>query len=513
MIKRTVFLILLLVLPIALFGFHDLAMNGDSVATLDIFEQLQLSGYFDSDTQAIGTIYLDLNNNGVIDPTDGMMMWGHLYDGSWMDVDEIVNGFYEESDTEAPFFSCNIIYKAVDTGGSDQVVGHFLPLSTGYSISGQITYPSNAEGLLVIAMASSHQDGFNVGDITDSGSNYFIGIPDSLINQYWYIFVMDIASAFPNQIEPMFIDSIYVDGAENIDLALFDSDSSCIKGQLKDDLGSSLPDDINIQIMGVWFDIPNLVTGTNFIRTAGGNGDYSGLIHYGAVNSWSVSAGLEELYPHYLIPNEVDTVLSAPQETLQIDLVAYRTDTDIRGTVYLDDIPVDYIQIITECSLGVNHTRSYSDGHYILFVSSSADSYQVYVNEEDIPENGHVEEGEQTVVPGATGVDFHIYSTGIEEKLQQPDFLVRFLPNIPNPFCDRTTITLETNYRTEGELSIYDVTGKCVKTFVRGEFKKGIHRFVWDGRDNNGTLIPSGVYFSKLQTDKLSKSLKLIHFR
>ncbi|TES90503.1 MAG: T9SS type A sorting domain-containing protein [Candidatus Cloacimonadota bacterium] len=512
MIKKSIISIAFLILPVALFGFHGFTANGDSVITLYVNEPIVLSGYFDSDTHAIGTIYLDLNNNGVIDPTDQMMMWGSFYDGSWMDVDEIVNGFYTESDSEGPPFSFDVIYQVEDTGGSDQIIGHFLPLSTGYSISGQITYPSNAEGLLIMATPSSPGE-FMLGDFTDSGGNYFIGIPDSLINQYWYVFAMDIASAFPDYLGPLMQDSVYVTGAQTVDLALIDSDLSCIRGRLQDDLGAALPDDIAIEIMGAWFDGVNFVMATNSIRTVGGNGNYAGLLNYGVVNFWTIGTMLDELYPLYLSPPSIDTTFSAPQETLLIDITAYRADSDIRGIVYLDDVPVDYIEIDGVCPLGSNYTKSYSDGHYGLFVSSVPDSYDVFVSPDDIPVGGYVAEDTQTVVPGASGVDFHIYTTGIAEHLKPTNPVVKLLPNNPNPFNNKTTIVFETNSKTEGELSIYDITGKLVKTLERGEFKKGINRFVWDGRDDNKRLVSSGVYFYKLQTERIAESQKLIYIR
>ena len=62
---------------------------------------------------------------------------------------------------------------------------------------------------------------------------------------------------------------------------------------------------------------------------------------------------------------------------------------------------------------------------------------------------------------------------------------------------------LEVVYRVpcEGEvvLEVYDVSGRRVRELVRGDVARGEHRLEWDGRDGEGRLLSSGVYFVSLE--------------
>jgi flagellar hook assembly protein FlgD len=44
-------------------------------------------------------------------------------------------------------------------------------------------------------------------------------------------------------------------------------------------------------------------------------------------------------------------------------------------------------------------------------------------------------------------------------------------------------------------LRLYDVSGRLVRTLVRGPMAAGVHRATWDGRDDGGRSVGSGVYF------------------
>jgi hypothetical protein len=74
--------------------------------------------------------------------------------------------------------------------------------------------------------------------------------------------------------------------------------------------------------------------------------------------------------------------------------------------------------------------------------------------------------------------------------------------NYPNPFNPETTISfqLPTNGgNTRGvNLAIYDISGKLVKTLINGEKEPGYHSVVWDGKNETGNEVSSGVYFYKI---------------
>jgi hypothetical protein len=74
------------------------------------------------------------------------------------------------------------------------------------------------------------------------------------------------------------------------------------------------------------------------------------------------------------------------------------------------------------------------------------------------------------------------------------------LQTYPNPFNPSTTISFELPGPTSVSLAVYDVSGRLVKVVLSREMlSRGRHERVWNGRDIRGRLVPSGIYFSRLQ--------------
>lgn len=70
--------------------------------------------------------------------------------------------------------------------------------------------------------------------------------------------------------------------------------------------------------------------------------------------------------------------------------------------------------------------------------------------------------------------------------------------NTPNPFNPSTTITFSLPESAPVTLAIYDVNGRMVRTLVSGERAAGLHEVVWNGMDDNGRAVASGVYVYRL---------------
>ncbi len=68
----------------------------------------------------------------------------------------------------------------------------------------------------------------------------------------------------------------------------------------------------------------------------------------------------------------------------------------------------------------------------------------------------------------------------------------------PNPFNPRTKIAFEIPRAGTVKLAIHDVRGRRVATLIDGELAVGLHEVLWDGVDNAGRAVASGVYFSRL---------------
>jgi hypothetical protein len=82
--------------------------------------------------------------------------------------------------------------------------------------------------------------------------------------------------------------------------------------------------------------------------------------------------------------------------------------------------------------------------------------------------------------------------------------------NVPNPFRPATTIGWTAPVAgTRVKLLIYDVAGRLVRTLVDGESATGRQVAAWDGRDAEGRLVTSGIYFVRLSVDGRSATRKL----
>jgi beta propeller repeat protein len=73
-------------------------------------------------------------------------------------------------------------------------------------------------------------------------------------------------------------------------------------------------------------------------------------------------------------------------------------------------------------------------------------------------------------------------------------------PSHPNPFNPRTTVSYSVPVPGAVELRVYDVRGSLVRTLVDEAVAAGLHAVTWDGRDDRGASVGSGVYFVRLSS-------------
>jgi len=89
--------------------------------------------------------------------------------------------------------------------------------------------------------------------------------------------------------------------------------------------------------------------------------------------------------------------------------------------------------------------------------------------------------------------------------------------NYPNPFNPSTTIRFDVPQLEDAftgvQLNIFDVTGRKVHTLVNGQVQAGSYKIKWNGLNDSGIQVPSGVYLYILQTNEFSASKKLILLR
>jgi len=83
------------------------------------------------------------------------------------------------------------------------------------------------------------------------------------------------------------------------------------------------------------------------------------------------------------------------------------------------------------------------------------------------------------------------------------------LGNYPNPFNATTTISYSLPQNAEVNLVIYNVAGQKVRTVIEGNQSAGIHSLVWDGRNDSGQPVASGIYFYRLKAGELTSTRRM----
>ncbi|MCD4817741.1 MAG: T9SS type A sorting domain-containing protein [Candidatus Cloacimonetes bacterium] len=87
------------------------------------------------------------------------------------------------------------------------------------------------------------------------------------------------------------------------------------------------------------------------------------------------------------------------------------------------------------------------------------------------------------------------------------------LHNYPNPFNPETIISFSIPRDSKVSLFIYNIKGQKIRMLLDRDFETGMHKIVWNGKNNQNKLVGSGVYFYKLnvngKTEKINKCILL----
>ena len=104
----------------------------------------------------------------------------------------------------------------------------------------------------------------------------------------------------------------------------------------------------------------------------------------------------------------------------------------------------------------------------------------------------------------AVGVSGSIYAfygtvTGVEEKREEIPAVFALEQNFPNPFNPTTTIRYSLPKESTVKLSVYNLLGQEVASLRNDVQGAGQHDVVWNGRNDTGSPVATGVYFYRLE--------------
>ncbi len=151
--------------------------------------------------------------------------------------------------------------------------------------------------------------------------------------------------------------------------------------------------------------------------------------------------------------------------------------------------------------------------------------YNVYLDDELIAENISETEYQLTdITPNVThtiGVSA-VYNDSEESEIITTEYSYvgnsndtvnyrnELVGNYPNPFNPKTNIKFTTAENAQVNVKIYNAKGQLIKNLVNGNLEKGVHNIVWNGKDNAGKNVSSGIYFYKISMPDYQKTKKML---
>lgn len=83
-------------------------------------------------------------------------------------------------------------------------------------------------------------------------------------------------------------------------------------------------------------------------------------------------------------------------------------------------------------------------------------------------------------------------------------------PNYPNPFNPTTTIQYDLPEQARVRITVYNMVGQVVRTLVDRQVSPGQHETIWDGRDDSGRPVSSGLYLYRMTARDFTQSRKML---
>jgi len=112
----------------------------------------------------------------------------------------------------------------------------------------------------------------------------------------------------------------------------------------------------------------------------------------------------------------------------------------------------------------------------------------------------------------AVPVTLHVTDfSGVADRLDVSK--LSLAPASPNPFGAATAIAFALPQGSSARLGVYDLSGRLVRTLAAGNLEAGIHRYTWDGADDQGHAVPGGVYMYRLAADGRQLTGKVMALR
>jgi hypothetical protein len=96
-------------------------------------------------------------------------------------------------------------------------------------------------------------------------------------------------------------------------------------------------------------------------------------------------------------------------------------------------------------------------------------------------------------------------------RIYSPEFSTARIGSVsPNPFSNETRISFSLDNESNVSMVVYNLEGQVIRILASQNFNSGSHEIIWDGRNDAGNEVSSGIYLLKLETDRGVDFKKLI---
>ena len=106
-------------------------------------------------------------------------------------------------------------------------------------------------------------------------------------------------------------------------------------------------------------------------------------------------------------------------------------------------------------------------------------------------------------------IDIYNPTSVKENEAHTPDEY-RLEQNFPNPFNQATSIRFTLSKKSRVSIRVTNGQGRLVAVLTEGEYDAGSHLLQWDGMNDGGGILPSGVYFCRMTAGNLSQTVEMV---
>lgn len=211
---------------------------------------------------------------------------------------------------------------------------------------------------------------------------------------------------------------------------------------------------------------------------------------------------------------DVSVFLSNGNGTFQTPPIAYAAgdNPNAIASADIDDDGETDIMMANHWNDDVEFLKGVGDGSFLLDSAYAVGAAPTSIAVGDFDNDGYIDvavtsedDNNVSVLMNRTGLLQDVNDDG-EEILPGNFYLSQ---NYPNPFNPATSISYTLTRRSNVELTIYNVIGQAVRTLIKKSEAAGDRTVTWDGCNDKGNSLSTGVYFYSLKTDLSTQTKKM----